>query len=76
MDLSRGPGEAFGLLAFLGAVLVLAGLSDEPLRRRAVRSPRPSISRSSVLSGRSRIRLGAVAMVVGLVGLLVVWALG
>lgn len=74
MDLAHGPGEVFGLLTFLGVVLVLYGYSDEGLRRRSPARPRRSISGTVKAAGKVQVALGTGALTIGVAGLLVLWA--
>ncbi len=75
MDLSQGPGQAFGLLTFIGLVLLAYGYSNEVLRRRTRGSTRPTVSGAVKAGGKAQMLAGGGALVLGLAGLLVVWVL-
>lgn len=75
MDLSRGPGQVFGLLAFLGLVLLAYGSSNERARRRRSGDSRPTVSGAVMAGGRRQMFAGGAALAVGVVGLLVLWGL-
>lgn len=75
MDFSNGPGEVFGLLTFIGLVLLVYGYSNERLRRRTPTRSRPSVSGAVMAAGKAQMILGAVALFVGLPGIFVLWAL-
>lgn len=74
MDFSHGPGEVFGLLTFVGLVLLVYGYSNDRLRRRTPTRPRQSVSGAVMAAGKGQMVLGAVALFVGLPGVFVVWA--
>ena len=75
MDLSRGPGEVFGLLTFVGLVLLAYGYSNESLRRRTRGSTRPTVSGAIKAGGKAQMLIGGGALAIGLAGLLAVWML-
>jgi hypothetical protein len=75
MDLSRLPGEAFGLLTWIGLVLLGHGCSNERLRRRRRGSARPTVSGAIMAAGKAQMLAGGAALLVGLAGPLVLWVL-
>jgi hypothetical protein len=75
MDVSHGPGEAFGLLTWIGLVLLAYGYSNERLRRRRRGITRSTSSGAIMAAGKAQMLAGGAALVVGLVGLLVLWVL-
>lgn len=74
LNLSHGPGEVFGVLTFVGLVLLVYGYSNEWQRKRTQPRSRPTISGVVMAGGRRQMLSGAVSLLVGLLGLLVVWA--
>jgi hypothetical protein len=75
VDFSHGAGEVFGLLTFIGLVLMVSGYSNERLRRRTPTRSRQSVSGAVIAAGKAQMILGAVALFVGLPGISILWAL-